>query len=151
MMNQNQVNDSTMHTMSLWMHLYAMNSNNDNENNNRTIERQCKRPKTTAHTTIQNHRKKRRSVSFNDHHTDCIVIDRIENKADVWYTPADYVLIQKDIRRAFHQRLNGTYQESDHCTFAGLEKHLRNELQRKIVQAQHEIAQQQLWRHQQCL
>ena len=68
-----------------------------------------------------------------------IVFDRVENKADVWYTHEDYRSIHRDIKQAFNQRLNGTYQESENCTFSGLEKHLRRELQRKIVKAQMEL------------
>lgn len=129
-MNQSQAD--SIHTLSLLMQLYAFN-------NDSTQERQRKRQKTS----------RRRSVSFNDDRTDLIVIDRVENKADVWYTHEDYRSIQRDIMRAFNQRLNGTYQESENCTFCGLEKHLRKELQRKIAKAQKELEQKQLQKQQQ--
>lgn len=124
-MNQSQADN--LQAMSLLMQLYALNKEHSQE-------RQRKRQKT-------HHRS--RSVSFNDERTNWIVIDRVENKADVWYTLEDYRSIQQDIMQAFHQRLNGTYQESENCTFSGLEKHLRKELQRKIAKKQKELELQQ--------
>jgi hypothetical protein len=116
-MNQSQA--ESVHALTLYLQLYAMH-------NDQLMERQHKRQKTT----------RRRSVSFNDNETALFFIERVENKADVWYTREDYRSIHKDIMQAFNERLNGTFQESDKCTFSGLEKHLRRELQRKITKAQ---------------